>query len=149
MKALQNLIALFALAFLGLALAPQTVAEEQVSVRATLILGSNAGTGVDRSLAKYERNLTRVLRFDSFKQVGSGSARIAAPGSATIGLSNGHTVQVNLKDAGEGKLRISQKWSKSGRILVNTTTLTARNRPLVQVGPAEGDGKLILLLVAN
>lgn len=128
---------------------PSLRAAESVSVKATLIHGSNEGGGVDAQLRQYERNLRRVLGFDTFRQQGSGSAGISTPGSATINMGGGHSVAINLTEAGDDKLRIATRWTKGGQAFINTTVVTARNQPTVLVGPASGEGKQILLLVAR
>ena len=143
-------ILFFALSILaGLAIAPAAQAADSVNIHATLILGSNQGGGVDGQLKRYERHLKRVFRFDTFQQKGGGASNVAIPGSGTVNVGGGHQISVNVTDAGNDKLRIAAKWTKSGRALINTTIVSSRNQPTVLGGPASGEGKLILLLVAN
>ncbi|MBD5780498.1 hypothetical protein IEN85_13440 [Pelagicoccus sp. NFK12] len=124
-------------------------AADSINIRATLILGSNDGGGVDASLHQYERNLKKVLPFDTFRNQGSSRARVAVPGSNIIGLSGEHDVSVKVDPAGDGKYRISAQWKRSGHTLVNTTVVASKDRPTVLVGPSSGNGRIILLLIAH
>ncbi len=137
-------IAIFATLFASLA-----SAADNINIRATLILGSNEGGGVDPSLHQYERNLKKVLPFDTFKDQGSSRASVSVPGSNIIGLSGEHDVSVKVDPAGDGKYRISAQWKRSGHTLVNTTVVASKDRPTVLVGPASGNGRIILLLIAR
>jgi hypothetical protein len=138
------LFALIATLFGGVA-----QAADSINIRAALILGSNEGGGVDPSLRQYERNLKKVLPFDTFKNRGSSRARINVPGSNTIALGGEHHVSVQVDPAADGKYRISAQWKRSGRTLVNTTVVASKNRPTVLVGPSSGKGRVILLLIAH
>lgn len=140
------------LLLIGLALllaTPQAHAAESVSVRATLILGTNDGGGVDRQLRQYERNLKRVLPFNTFTQQGSGSASVTPPGEARISIGGGQAVHVKVENAGEGKFRIAARWTRGEQSYINTTVVASPDRPTVLVGPSAQGGKLILLLVAK
>lgn len=137
------LLAIFATLFASVA-----QGADSINIRATLILGSNEGGGVDASLHQYERNLKKVLPFDTFKDRGSSRASVAVPGSNIIGLSREHDVSVKVDPAGNGKYRISAQWKRSGHTLVNTTVVASKDRPTVLVGPSSGDGRMILLLIA-
>lgn len=148
MNTITKLFSAFLLLAFAAMLVPSTFAADSARIQATLILGSNEGGGVDSHLRKYERNLKRVLPFDTFKQQGSGSAQIAVPGNGSVSIGGGHQVSLSVADAG-GKLRITAKWTKGNRTYINTTVVTAPNQPTVLGGPSEGQGKLILLLVAQ
>ncbi|MDQ8179286.1 hypothetical protein [Pelagicoccus sp. SDUM812005] len=142
--------AAFALiAILANCLANVAHAADSINIRATLILGSNEGGGVDSSLHQYETNLKKVLPFDTFKNQGSSRARVSVPGSNIIGLSGEHDVSVKVDPAGDGKYRISAQWKRSGHTLVNTTVVASKDRPTVLVGPSSGNGRIILLLIAH
>ncbi|EDY81736.1 hypothetical protein VDG1235_1354 [Verrucomicrobiia bacterium DG1235] len=144
-----NIIACSLLAIAFFAAATPATAADSVRIKATLILGTNDGGGVDGSLRQYEKNLKRVLPFDTFKSQGSGSANVSLPGSSRIGIGGGQTVNVDVQSTGDSKYRIAARWSKGGQTYINTTVVASKNRPTVLVGPSSGGGKLILLLVAN
>lgn len=128
---------------------PSADAADSVSVRATLILGTNDGGGVDGQLRQYERNLKRVLPFNTFAQQGSGSASVATPGEARISIGGGQAVNVKVERAEGGKFRIAARWTRGQQTYINTTVVAAPDRPTVLVGPSAQGGKLILLLVAK
>ena len=137
-----------ALITLGVA-SPTTVAADEAQIQATLIMGSNDNGGVDGQLQRYERHLKRVFRYDTFKQQGQGSARVAVPGTGSISIGGGHRLNLDVSDAGDDKLRIAAKWTNGGRVLINTTVVSPRDQPTVLGGPTSGGGMLILLLVAR
>ncbi len=144
-----KLAALALLAIFATSLTSVALAAETISIKATLILGSNEGGGVDASLHQYERNLKKILPFDTFKDKGSSRANVSVPGSNIIGLSEEHDVSVKVDPAGDGKYRISAQWKRSGHTIVNTTVVASKDRPTVLVGPASGNGRVILLLIAH
>ncbi|MBC2607688.1 hypothetical protein [Pelagicoccus albus] len=133
-----------ALAFAAIA-ASSVHAAEKVTINATLIIGSNDGGGVDAPLRQYEKNLKRVLPFDTFKRQGGGRASIYVPGRGSIGLGGGQNVGVSAESAGEGRYRISAQWKRGNQTMVNTTVVASKNRPTVLVG----GGQYILILIAN
>ncbi len=143
-------ILLAAFALLAALSAASSASAADASVSAVLILGSNDGQGVDASLKDYAPQLQRVLSsFDTFKQKGQGSAKIALPGSGSISVGGGQKVDLKVEDAGSGRLRIAANWTENGRPLINTIIVTGRNQPTVLGGPSSGGGTLILLLVAR
>ncbi|MDQ8202002.1 hypothetical protein [Pelagicoccus sp. SDUM812003] len=144
MKRISQTLLLVATLFLAAGIATDSHAADDARIQATLILGTNDGGGVDSQLKRYEKNLKRVLRFDTFRQKGSGSASVSLPGKASINVGQGQSVSIEASDAGGGKLRIAARWAQ-----ISTTVVTPRGQPTVLVGPASGSGKLILLLVAN
>ncbi|MDQ8185611.1 hypothetical protein [Pelagicoccus sp. SDUM812002] len=144
-----KLASLVLIAIFNSLFASVSVAADSINIRATLILGSNEGGGVDASLSQYERNLKKILPFDTFKNQGSSRASVSVPGSNIIGLSGEHDVSVKVDPAGDGKFRISAQWKRSGHTLVNTTVVASKDRPTVLVGPNSGNGRIILLLIAH
>ena len=119
------------------------------SVTAILIQGSNEGGGVDSQLRRYERHLSHMLPFDTFKQRGQGSSRVSLPGNGSIDIGGGQLVAVKVEDGGGDKLRITARWTDGNRTLINTTIVSSRGKPTVLGGPSSGNGKLILLLIAQ
>lgn len=142
---LKNLLLLMA-GMLALASLPAAQAES-LSISTTLILGSKDGGGTDGQLRQYEGNLKRHFPFDTFKQLSSGTARLEAPGSSSVSLSGGHNIAYNVSPAGDGKYRISARWTKGNTTYINTTVVASKNRPTALAGPAQGGGTLILLFV--
>lgn len=150
MKRISQLLPfLFACAVALLCSASSALAADAVNIRATLILGTNDGGGVDGQLRQYERNLKRVLPFDTFKQQGAGSANVTPPGEANIGIGDGHVVHARVEEAGDGKYRIAARWTKGDHAYINTTVVASSNRPTVLGGPSANGGNLILLLVVK
>ena len=149
MKTLFRTLTLLAVFGVALCVTPAASAADTARVQATLILGSNDGGGVDPQLRQYERNLQRVLGFDTFRQQGSGTAQVSLPGSGSISIGGGHRVAVTAESAADGKLRVAARWTQGDRTYVNTTVVTGLGQPTVLVGPAAGSGKLILLIVAR
>lgn len=119
---------------------------ESLAISTTLILGNNDGNGVDASLKKYEAKLKRHFPFNTFKSVGASTAKLNVPGSGSVSIS-GYAIAFEASPAGDGKYRISAKWSKSGKTFVNTTVVAAKNSPTVLASPTGSDGTLILLFV--
>lgn len=141
---------LAAFALLASLSAASSVSAADTSVSAILILASNDGQGVDAPLKSYAAHLQRVFSsFDTFKQKGQGSAKIALPGSGSISVGAGQKVDLKVEDAGGGRLRIAANWTENGRLLVNTTVVTGRDQPTVLGGPSSGGGTLFLFLVAR
>lgn len=148
MKTLRPLAAFALLLAAAFALAASARADT-LSIAATLVLGSNEGKGIDGGLSRYEEHLKRVFPFDTFTLYGSASGSIASPGSSALNLGQGHSLELTSSEAGGEKVRLAARWSKGGRVLISTTVVASKGQPTVLGGPAQGSGKLILLLVAR
>lgn len=80
---------------------PAHAAAGATSVHAILVIASNEKGGSDPKLAPYEPTLRRVLRFESYRAVGEGSASVSGGGTASISLASGNRVDLQ-SDAGGG-----------------------------------------------
>jgi len=119
-----------------------------VNVRAILVIASDEGT-TDAGLAAYEANLA-VLRFKSYRQVGSGGTTIAVGKEGTIPLAAGQRLTVEIKNAWDNQIIAGIKWWNGDLNLANTSMMRPRKSHAVLAGPATADGKghyvVILLL---
>jgi hypothetical protein len=106
------------------------------SVHAILVIASNAPGASDPRLAPYEANLRSSLGRQSFRLVGEGSSSVAAGGTATLSLPNGH----NLQLTGEG-----------GRVKVHfgsTDVVLSPGRTVVLAGRRAGEkGEVFAVIV--
>ncbi len=101
-------------------------------VRAIMIVASNEKAKSDPKLAPYEANLRRILRFESYRAVGEGSAVVAANGEASIALTRGHRIEL----VGEGG-SIRATWFEGGRKVI--ALALPPGKPSVLGGPPWGD----------
>ena len=112
-------------------------------VHALLVIASNQKGETDGRLSAYEPTMRRVLRFESYRLVGEGSANLAGAGKASINLGRGHSLQ--LESSGGGRLQVN--WQEGGRPLINTG-LVLTGKPAVLGGPSTGkDGEVWAVIV--
>lgn len=140
-------------AALVLAVRMPVVAAEggRASVRAILVLASNQKGGSDARLSAYEPTLRRILRFESYKLAGEGSAAVAGGGKSSVRLGRGHSLELEA-EKGDGKgVRLKVNWQDGGRSLMNTGLVLRPGVPAVLGGPASGkDGEVwAVILVAD
>lgn len=129
-------------------LAPAALsAEDQVSVRAILVAASREAGPSDRALAPYESTLRRILRFESFAQLGSGRGRVDLPGEGSIKVGHGHSLQFEAQDAGQGRVRLQLEWLGESRTLMRTGLVLRSGVPAVLGGPSRPDGSVYALIV--
>jgi len=113
----------------------------QVEIGGTLILASNSGQGIDRSLREYERQLSR-LGFSSYRAINRGGARIRVPGAGKIDFGRDIEVEIKVAPAPGNKIPVEIRWKEGRKTLIHTRGTL----PLVLGGPRFQDGSLILLL---
>ncbi len=121
------------------------------NVRALLVLASNQRGASDSRLADYEPTLRRILRFESYKLAGEGSAALATGAKSTVRLARGHVLELEM-DKSEGKaVRVKVSWLEGRRSLMNTGLALRPGVPAVLGGPANGkDGEVwAVILVAD
>ncbi|MFH1497181.1 MAG: hypothetical protein ABII82_05075 [Verrucomicrobiota bacterium] len=117
---------------------------------AILVVASKDAGKTDPRLAPYAPNLKRLLRFESFQQAGKGRADIGIPGSGTINIGAGQTL--NLTTSGDPKSgpRVQIKWQQGDRLLMNTGLVLRPGVPAVLGGPATPNGGVYaVILTAN
>ncbi|HEY5553027.1 MAG TPA: hypothetical protein VIK52_14135 [Opitutaceae bacterium] len=138
---------LFALA--ALAVTTAGFAADSVQARCILVAASNQKRESDPRLAQYEPTLRRVLRFESYRFVGSGGARADAPGEATMALGQGHRIVLDVESVKGDQIRARVSWIEGGRTLMNTVLVLRRGVPAVLGGPARGGEVLAVILIAS
>ena len=122
------------------------------TVRAILVVASNQSAKSDPRLAPYEPTLRRILRFESYRIVGEGSAVLARSGNAIVALGRGHTLDLEAeKSDGEGGVHVRVRWQEGGRTLLNTGLVLRPRLPTVLGGPSAGkEGEVLaIILVAD
>lgn len=135
---------------LGLgASAPSARAEDRqhVSLRAILVSASREAGSTDKGLARYEDTLRRILRFESFKQLGNGRARIEAPGSGSISLGQGHQLEVTTESSQGDRVRVQVEWTGNGRSFMRTGLVLRPGVPAVLGGPSRNDHEVYAVIL--
>lgn len=118
-------------------LVPTARAADRASLQAILITASNEPGQTDPRLARYEPTLRRILRFASYRYVGSGSGSTAVPGETNMGLGAGQHLEVTAEDSSRG-LRLRVAWKQGGRTLMETGLSLNPGVPAVLGGPGTG-----------
>ena len=132
----------------GLGTAPARAEDrQQVSLRAILVSASREAGSTDKSLSRYEDTLRRILRFESFKQLGAGRARIEAPGSGSISLGQGHQLEVTTESSQGDRVRVQIEWTGSGRSLMRTGLVLRPGVPAVLGGPSRNDNEVYAVIL--
>ncbi len=131
-------------------LLPSAAQASSVQVKAVLIHASDEEGPSDPRLADIEPQLRKVLGFARYRHFGEGNAQIELPGSATIRLGRGYTLDVEASQAGRGRIRLQVNWRKGNQGLMSTSTVVSRGRaPAILGGPSHEDGKLIVTLAVQ
>lgn len=117
-------------------------AAEGHTVRAILVLASNQKGASDGRLASYEPTLKRILRFESYKLVGEGSA---SSEGGSVSLGQGHVIALEAeasggKAKGGGGIRLKVDWKVNGKSAINTGLVLRPGVPAVLGGPPSGGG---------
>ncbi len=134
---------LTALALTALAMPARSAAAE---VSALLVTASKQPGPSDARLKPYEATLRRILRFESFRLLGEGRARISAPGKGQIGLGGGHQLQLEI--ASEKGARVDATWQQGPRVLMQTGLSLRPGVPAVLGGPGTGkEGEVYAIIV--
>ena len=121
-------------------------AADRTSVQAILITASNEPGRTDPRLSRYEPTLRRILRFESYRFVGQGSAHLESPGSGTINLGNGQQLDISTEDASRG-LRLRVVWKQGRRTLMETGLSLNPGVPAVLGGPGTGNGDEVYAVI--
>jgi hypothetical protein len=115
---------------------------------AVMIYASNERAPMDRRLENIEYKLRQVFGFEYYKLVGRGSVSVSVPGSGSISLGGGYTLQVQALAAGKGRVTAEVVWQRGGQVLLRTRTHLGRS-PTVLGGASHEKGKLIVTLTVN
>jgi hypothetical protein len=122
-------------------------AEAEVTVRAILVSASKQPGETDRSLSRYESTLRRILRFESFSQLGSGSGRADIPGQGRVSLGQGQVLEFTTESSKDDRIRVQLDWRGGSRTFMRTGLVLRPGVPAVLGGPKRGDGSVYALLV--
>jgi len=114
-------------------------AAERSSVQGILISASNESGETDRRLAPYEPTLRRILRFESFRFLGDGSATLAVSEPSHLSLGSGHELALTTESIEGNAIHVRVRWSSGGRTLMNTGLVLRAGVPAVLGGPATGN----------
>jgi hypothetical protein len=141
---------MFLVAFLALPRAT-FAADGTIGVRALLVLASNQRGESDPRLSAFEPNLRRMLRFESYRLAGEGSAELGSLGKGTANLGHGHSLQLENEKSDGGVIRLRVNWLAGGRSLINTVLALRPGVPAVLGGPSSGkEGEVwAIILIAN
>ncbi|MEO6568960.1 MAG: hypothetical protein ABIO94_09385 [Opitutaceae bacterium] len=75
-------------------------------VRALLVIASKEKGEVDARLSAYEPNLRQILRFESYRLAGEGSANVPSPGKGSLNLGQGHSLVLESQKSEGGGVRL-------------------------------------------
>ena len=135
------------IAFALLALTTAASAAESIQARGILVAASNEKRESDKQIAQYVPTLRRILRFESYRYLGSGSGR-ATEGSATsISIGQGQHLVVELIGVEGNQVRASVKWTDGDRTLMKTVLVMKRGGHAVIGGPPRGGGDEVLAVI--
>ena len=125
-------------------------AADQTGVRAMLVIASNQRGASDPKLAAYEPTLRSILRFESYRLAGSGSATLSS-GKSSIDLGHGHSLILEAEPANGKGVGLRVRWEDGGRTLMNTGLSLRGGVPAVLGGPSTGkEGEVwAVIIVAN
>jgi hypothetical protein len=137
MKTNPLVISLFLMVFVS-SFAPITRAAERASIQGILISASNDKGETDRRLAPYEPTLRRILRFESYRFLGDGSASLNPSEKGHLSLGDGHELEIDSESSDGKSVKLRVRWLKGGRVLMNTGLVLRAGIPAVLGGPSTG-----------
>jgi hypothetical protein len=145
MKLVRALLLALALAPVAASSTPALAADESPSpftVEVVLVRGSREGTGIDPSLAPFQRDL-QALPYTRFTRVGGEAwpARAGASGSATVG---GVSVTVEVTASAPEGVTATVTATRGGKTVARTSFSRPWGRAHVVSLGAEGDAILLL-----
>ena len=124
-------------------------AAERTSLRAILVAASNEKGASDRRLAAYEPTLRSILRFESYRFLGEGSATLGVPEEGTLALGQGHRLEIETEGSGKGAFRLRVAWYDGDQILMRTAITQRPGVPSVLGGPRRSDGEVYAVIVVG
>ena len=136
-------------ALLLAASSPALLAAEagQVTVRAILVSASKDPGKTDRSLSKYESTLRRILRFESFQQLGSGSGRASIPGEGKISVGQNQVLHFTTESSQDDRIRVQLNWKGGSHTFMRTGLVLRPGVPAVLGGPTHDANSVYALIV--
>ena len=121
---------------------------ELASFEAMLIRASNDPAPLDMRLERVEYQLRPLLRFESYRLLNQSAGSVNVPGEATLALGDGHLLLLRA-GARDGGTRYEVRWLHGDQALLFTTVTLKRGKTAVLGGVPDGDGKLIVVLLAR
>jgi len=137
MKTIRLLLSVLLLTITGKFL-PAALAADRASIQGILISASNDKGETDRRLMPYEPTLRRILRFESYRFLGDDQASIGTGEKGHLSLGEGHEVEIETESAEGKSVRLRVRWTKGGRVLMNTGLALRAGVPAVLGGPSTG-----------
>lgn len=137
------------LALATLAVTAASLAADSIQARGILVAASNEKRESDPRLAPYVPTLRRVLRFESYRQVGAGGGRTEEGGTATVSLGQGHRLEISVESVKGDQVRAGVRWIDGGRTLMNTVLVLRRGVPAVLGGPERNGEVLAVILIPS
>ena len=119
---------------------------DPVTIEAKMILASNDPAPLDRRLERVDYQLRRILRFETFRLLGEGSAMVNLPGTTRIDLGSGSHVEIQASGGKDDRVRAQVVWIKDGATMVNTTVSMKREAVVILGGIPHDRGTLIVTL---
>jgi hypothetical protein len=123
-------------------------AEESASFEAMMILATNDRAPMDRRLEHVEYQLRRIFKFEYFRHLGGGQARINLPSDFALDLGQGHSLRVRARSH-DGRVRADVQWMRDDKSVLNTTVSMKRGAHAILGGIPHEGGTLIVTLVAK
>lgn len=123
---------------------------DTINVQAILVSASKQPGKTDKALSRYESTLRRILRFETFKQLGADRDRAAVPGHGTLSIGSGHQIQFHTEASKDDRLRVQIIWQGGDRTLMRTGLALRPGVPAVLGGPARNDDEVYaVIIIAN
>jgi hypothetical protein len=116
-----------------------TARAERATIEGILITASNEPGQTDRRLAPYEATLRRILRFETFRHIGSDRATLDVPATGSLALGDGHQLVIETEQSDGKSVHVKVRWSGGGRTLMNTGLALRPGIPAVLGGPSTGN----------
>lgn len=119
----------------------------QINIRAILVSASKEPGQTDRRLAPYESTLRRILRFESYAQLGSGRGRSAIPGEGSLSVGQGQVLRFTTQESRDDRIRVQLEWKGGSHTFMRTGLVLRPGVPAVLGGPTRNDNSVYALLV--
>lgn len=119
-----------------------------ITLKAELILASNAEQPTDPRLRPYESRLRKIFKFNSYRRIDNAAVRIVNGRPATLSIGDGYSLVLTPMAADSRRYRIGVTWKRNRKTLVETTLNLSRDAPAILGGPGANSGTLILVINA-
>jgi hypothetical protein len=126
---------------------PSNALAQPMEIEAMLILASDEPAPLDRRLERVDYILRPLLRFETYRWLGQGSALVNTPGTATIALGDGHSLQLRTGRSRGSHVEVT--WMRGNERLISTSVSLQRGKPTILGGVPHVDGRLIVTLMVK